>query len=228
MTFDREAPVTFPVAERFVSINGEGRKAGVPAAFIRMKGCNLSCSYCDTSWANEKNCPVMSCSLPELIDWLLDQKVKYVTLTGGEPLLVPEISRLIEAVGTAGMELEIETNGSVDISPFHLLKPRPSFTLDYKCPESGMESYMLTGNYSLLTNKDTVKFVVSSRKDLDKAFEICQRYRLAEKCRVYLSPVFLRIEPAEIVDYMISHHWNDARLQLQLHKFIWPPDRRGV
>lgn len=228
MIFVEEAAVTFPVAERFVSINGEGRKAGHPAAFIRMKGCNLSCSYCDTSWANEKNCPVMSCTLQELIDWLLDQEVKYVTLTGGEPLLVPDISLLIEAVGKAGMELEIETNGSVDITPFHLLKPRPSFTLDYKCPGSGMESFMTAVNYSLLTDKDTVKFVVSNREDLDKAFEISQQYRLAEKCQVFLSPVFLRIEPKEIVEYMISRHWNAARLQLQLHKFIWPPDQRGV
>ena len=91
-----------------------------------------------------------------------------------------------------------------------------------------MENAMNTDNCSLLIPKDTVKFVVSSISDLDKAREICIQYKVAEHCPIFLSPVFGRIEPKEIVEYMIEHHWNEARLQLQMHKFIWPPEQRGV
>ena len=92
----------------------------------------------------------------------------------------------------------------------------------------GMENAMNTDNFSLLIPKDTVKFVVSSISDLDKARKICIQYKVAEHCPIFLSPVFGRIEPKEIVEYMIEHHWNEARLQLQMHKFIWPPEQRGV
>ena len=91
-----------------------------------------------------------------------------------------------------------------------------------------MENAMNTDNFSLLIPKDTVKFVVSSISDLDKARKICIQYKVAEHCPIFLSPVFGRLEPKEIVEYMIEHHWNEARLQLQMHKFIWPPDQRGV
>ena len=128
----------------------------------------------------------------------------------------------------AGMEVEIETNGSVDLTPFDKLSCRPSFTMDYKCPDSGMEGSMLPGNFSILSEQDTVKFVVSSLRDLDKAKEITEYYQLTSRCHVYLSAVFGRIEPKEIVSYMIDHHWNDVYLQLQMHKFIWPPQQRGV
>ena len=218
----------YPVVEKFVSINGEGPKAGLISAFIRMKGCNLSCNYCDTSWANEENCPCTWFSTEDIIVWLTGEQVSCVTLTGGEPLLVPEISELISAIGSSGISVEIETNGSVFLEPFTHIEPRPAFTMDYKCPDSGMEGSMLPGNFSILSEQDTVKFVVSSLRDLDKAKEITEYYQLTSRCHVYLSAVFGRIEPKEIVSYMIDHHWNDVYLQLQMHKFIWPPQHRGV
>ena len=100
--------------------------------------------------------------------------------------------------------------------------------MDYKCPDSGMEQAMCTDNFSLLLSKDTVKFVVSSIADLEKARTICTQYKIADHCPIFLSPVFGRIDQKEIVEYMIEHHWNEARLQLQMHKFIWPPEQRGV
>lgn len=220
--------ITYPVVEKFVSINGEGQKAGEIAAFIRMRGCNLACNYCDTSWANTKDCPCEFLSAEELITWLKEHSIENVTLTGGEPLLTEEIASLIEALGTAGFSVEIETNGSISLNTFDTLAHRPAFTMDYKCPDSGMENAMNTDNFSLLIPKDTVKFVVSSISDLDKAREICIQYKVAEHCPIFLSPVFGRIESKEIVEYMIEHHWNEARLQLQMHKFIWPPEQRGV
>ena len=220
--------MTYPVVEKFISINGEGTKAGMLAAFIRMKGCNLRCNYCDTSWANVPECPCEQLTASEILSWLKESDVKNVTLTGGEPLLIPDISSLIEIIGQAGMEVEIETNGSVDLSPFAGLSCRPSFTMDDKCPDSDMESSMLLSNFSVLTEKDTVKFVVSSENDLNKAKEITEHYQLTSKCHIYLSAVFGRIEPKDIVSYMIDHHWNDVYLQLQMHKFIWSPQQRGV
>ena len=109
---------------------------------------------------------------------------------------------LIEALGTAGFSVEIETNGSVSLNTFDTLAHRPAFTMDYKCPDSGMENAMNTDNFSLLIPKDTVKFVVSSISDLDKAREICIQYKVAEHCPIFLSPVFGRIEPKEIVEYI--------------------------
>lgn len=220
--------VVYPLVEKFISINGEGPKAGMTSAFLRMKGCNLSCNYCDTSWANEPGCPCEMLSADELICWLRNSGTANVTLTGGEPLLIPDIALLIEQIGAAGFAVEIETNGSVPLAPFCGLSHRPAFTMDYKCPDSGMEEYMDFTNFSLLDEQDSVKFVVSSEKDLIRAEEITKKYRLAERCRVYLSAVFGRMEPRTITEYMIRHQWNDVRLQLQMHKFIWPPQQRGV
>ncbi len=220
--------VVYPLVEKFISINGEGPKAGMMSAFLRMKGCNLSCNYCDTSWANEPACPCEILSSVELICWLRNSGTVNVTLTGGEPLLIPNIAPLIEQIGAAGFAVEIETNGSVPLAPFCGLSHRPAFTMDYKCPDSGMEEYMNLTNFSLLNEQDSVKFVVSSEKDLIRAEEITKKYRLAERCRVYLSAVFGRMKPRTITEYMIRHQWNDVRLQLQMHKFIWPPQQRGV
>ena len=216
------------VVERFVSINGEGAHAGETAAFIRFKGCNLGCSYCDTRWANRDRV-VYSCYTPgQLADWAESTGVKNVTLTGGEPLLQEEIDELIEELLNRGNRVEIETNGSLPLNSFIGESRRPVFTMDYKLPSSGMESAMRRDNFRLLDCHDTVKFVAGCRDDLKRAGQIINEYRLNERCHVFLSPVFGKIDPAEIVDYMIENDMNDVRLQLQMHKFIWAPERRGV
>ena len=154
--------------------------------------------------------------------------VKNVTLTGGEPLLQADIAHLIESLGASGAEVEIETNGSVPLKNIVSLSPRPAVTADYKLPSSGMEKYMLTENFSCLTLRDAVKFVVGDKRDLLRAEEIISGYKLTDRCRVYFSPVFGKIEPEEIAEFMKEHKLNGVRLQLQLHKIIWEPDMRGV
>lgn len=218
----------YHIAEKFVSINGEGRKAGQPAVFIRFKGCNLNCSYCDTLWANFDDCPAEIMTADEILTYVQCTGIKNVTLTGGEPLIQTGIYELIDLLCQSGLSVEIETNGSEDISPFRQLKVMPSFTLDYKLPSSGMESLMDMKNYNFLTENDTVKFVCGSHRDLQKALEIIEKKRLVKKCAVYLSPVFGEIEPVEIVNFMLKHKMNGVNFQLQLHKFIWNPDQRGV
>ncbi len=217
----------YEVAEKFISINGEGRLAGRAAVFIRFKGCNLNCSYCDTKWANNRNLVCEKMTGEEIYSYIKSTGIRSVTLTGGEPLLQKDIYSLLEVLcGDDFLKIEIETNGSVSIEPFLRLKNRPSFTLDYKTPSSGMEEHMLLKNYSLIDERDTVKFVCGSREDLERAKSAANSLKLT--CPVYLSPVFGKIDPAEIVDFIIENKMNNVNLQLQLHKFIWDPDKRGV
>lgn len=219
---------TYNVAEKFVSINGEGRRAGQTAVFIRFKGCNLDCSYCDTKWANREDCPCESLTALEILEYVLASGIKNVTLTGGEPLLQENIRELIGLLGENALSVEIETNGSADISDYRDEKYRPAFTLDYKLPSSGMENHMLTENYKYLQKTDTVKFVSGSCADLERTLEIIREYGLIGKCAVYISPVFGKLKPAEIVEFMIQNKLNGVNLQLQMHKFIWEPNARGV
>ena len=220
--------MSFPVVEKFVSINGEGPRAGELAAFIRFRRCNLNCSYCDTRWANTGSAPAEMLTASELTEWVNSTGVTNVTLTGGEPLLQQDIGELTDMLISSGHFVEIETNGSVSVAELSARKLRPAFTLDYKLPDSGMEQHMLTENYTYLRECDAVKFVSGSISDLKRAAAVISEYGLTAKCRVYLSPVFGRIEPAEMVEFMKSHGLNGVKLQLQLHKFIWSPDERGV
>ena len=218
----------FKVAEKFVSINGEGPRAGELAVFLRFCGCNLNCGYCDTRWANIADVKYELASAEELVAYVKATGVKNVTLTGGEPLLQSDIARLIALLGASGAEVEIETNGSVPLKDIVSLSPRPAVTADYKLPSSGMEEYMLVENFSYLTLRDSVKFVVGDKCDLARAEEIIKDYGLTDRCRVYFSPVFGEIEPEEIAEFMKERKLNGVRLQLQLHKIIWKPDMRGV
>lgn len=219
----------YKIAERFISINGEAARAGEPAVFIRFAGCNLECGYCDTKWANEENLTYETLSEEEIYDYIKRTGITNVTLTGGEPLVVDNIDRLLLMLSLdEELNIEIETNGSVDIAEFKALTDKISYTLDYKLPDSGMEDQMYTGNYNYIDKNDSVKFVVSSLKDLDRAREIIYTYGLVEKTRVFLSPVWGRIDPCDIVDYMLEYNMNNVKLQLQLHKIIWGADERGV
>ena len=201
---------TFRLAEHFISINGEGRTAGELALFLRFTGCNLRCAWCDTMWANEKDAPFTAVTTKDLTDIAENAAkagVRNITLTGGEPLLQKDIAELIAALDTPGIRVEIETNGAVALQPF-AGEHRPVFTVDYKLPSSGMDG---------------------SRTDLERAAEIIEIYRLDEKpCMLFFSPVFGNIEPAEIVEFMKERKLSCVRLQLQLHKMIWDPEKRGV
>ena len=219
----------YRVVEIFESINGESSRAGELAVFVRFAGCNLRCSYCDTLWALEKDVECELLSAEEILERVLKSKIRCVTLTGGEPLLQPGIKELIELLSFyPEISVEIETNGSVSIAEYDEMENRPIMTLDYKLPSSGAESAMFFENYEHLRPTDVIKFVCSDMKDLERAEEIIKEYKLTEKCLVYFSPVYGDIEPETIVEYMKEKNLNRVRLQLQLHKFIWPPEMRGV
>lgn len=224
-----------PVAERFVSVNGEGAHAGQFSTFIRFRGCNLACSYCDTRWACNEGCPVEELTVEELSAYAAEQQTPCITLTGGEPLLQPQLAELVDALAfQTECFVEIETNGACDIASLAELRRRQigvghlGFTLDCKSPSSGMNSKMLTSNYEHLTADDCVKFVVGSREDLDSAAAVIEEHELLSKCPVFFSPIFGQIEPADIVDYLSFNGLRDARVQVQLHKVIWPGVEKGV
>lgn len=219
---------TYNVVEIFESINGEGMKAGELAVFVRMKGCNLQCTYCDTQWANEEKAPCKQMTKEEIREQIHGFGAGNVTVTGGEPLLQPHMEELLSYLAKDGYHVEIETNGSVDLKKYRELSQRIVFTMDYKLKGSGMEAHMNTENFSLLEKNDTVKFVVSDRKDLERAYEVEKAYHLGERCHVLISAVFGRIPLEDIVTFMREKKWTNARMQIQMHKVIWDPQKRGV
>ncbi|MBQ8687840.1 MAG: putative 7-carboxy-7-deazaguanine synthase QueE [Ruminococcus sp.] len=221
---------TYRVAEWFVSINGEGTRAGELAVFVRLCGCNLRCSYCDTLWAGDMDAPHTEMTAGEIRSLILETGVRNVTLTGGEPLLHPHVKELLAVLLQDGaFSVEIETNGSVLLGDFTETNYRAIFTLDYKLPGSGMEEHMyLAENLAFLKPQDCIKFVAGSQEDLHRAAELIRMHDLCSRCHVYFSPVFGKIEPADMVEFMKQENLNGVRLQLQLHKFIWDPDKRGV
>ncbi len=229
----------FKVAEIFSSVNGEGPRSGQLAVFIRMCGCNLKCEYCDTKWAGGEGSDFRWMSTEEIMSAVRQYGIRNVTLTGGEPLIQKEIGELLaELTREPGLRVEVETNGSVPLEP--LIREldagegssdrlgRISFTMDYKLPGSGMEHRMHPKNLDVLSEKDTVKFVVKDRTDLAVSLERIADHRLTERCRVFLSPVYGVMEPEEIVNFMKEHHLNDVTLQLQIHKIIWDSGKNGV
>ena len=242
-SLEASADCTLPVAERFVSVNGEGRAAGKLAAFIRFTGCNLACSYCDTMWANA---PVAAecaerVSVADLVAWARETRVECITLTGGEPALQPELPRLVRALLAEpgplgrGLRVEIETNGAADLCELASLREECAslpgsltFTVDWKLPASGMEDRMLRENFALLDACDTVKFVCGGEGDLVRMLEVSRELGLPNRVPVYLSPVFGRLDPVRIVDFMQDNNLTWATAQLQLHKIIWPGVEKGV
>ena len=217
----------YNVNEIFLSIDGEGYRTGLPVVFIRLYGCNLNCSYCDTRYSCEQQ-EYKEMSLYDILVEVLNYRVPRVTLTGGEPLIHPGVKDLITSLIANDIEVNIETNGAVDLDEFIEFKynSKVVFTMDYKCKSSGMEDKMILSNLEFLQPKDVIKFVVSNYNEMEKMEYILE----SSKCKAqpYVSPVFSAIEPKELVQYVLDNGLNDVKVQVQLHKIIWDPNERGV
>lgn len=211
----------YKVTEIFKSIDGEGIRTGLPVIFIRLHGCNLRCKFCDTRYGCVGNqFTLMTCE--EIVNKCKDLGGKRITLTGGEPLIDSEANALIFALQKEGFEVNVETNGSIYIGDCLA----DIITMDYKTSASGMEDRMLLKNINLLREHDVLKFVVGSFKDLSTMKAIIEVYKPV--CRVFVSPVFGMIEPAELVEFVLENKLEDVTVQVQLHKIIWDPNKRGV
>jgi 7-carboxy-7-deazaguanine synthase len=225
------------VNEIFKSIQGESTYAGLPCTFIRLTGCNLRCSWCDTQYAYEEG---EELSIEEVLrkvedlegigDYTLGAKSPKATehslveITGGEPLLQKEVYSLIERLLTKKYRVLLETNGSLNLGR---LDKRVVKILDLKCPDSGMSERMNWGNLKKLNAKDEIKFVLSSKRDYEWAKEIISNYSLNKNRILLMSPVKGRLKPEKLAKWILEDGLT-ARLQLQIHKYIWPRKKRGV
>jgi 7-carboxy-7-deazaguanine synthase len=209
------------VSETFASLMGESTRAGLPAYFIRLTGCNLRCRYCDTAYSYEGGREMTTAALVELA---LAQPHRLILVTGGEPLLQPETPALLSALLDAGLTTCLETNGSLPIGALDLRLHR---ILDLKCPGSGMAQHNDWRNLDLLNPGDEVKFVVSHRADFTWALEVIGRHGLAQRLPVLISPVFGQVELKEAAAWILDSRL-PLRLNPQLHKYIWGPEARGV
>lgn len=217
--------MTIPIIEIFNSIEGEGIRSGKLCTFIRIAGCNLRCSYCDTKYSfNVADATQMT--VEQILEHVESYRCDLITLTGGEPLLNKEvINRLLPALLEHGYQVNVETNGSIDISTIER-SHNLMFTIDWKSPSSGMEDKMLPTNLVNAARHDVIKFVVGDLNDLIAMNRVLKTYDI--KAHVYVSPVFGNIELADIVQFMKDNRLNGVTLQIQLHKVIWPVDMRGV
>ena len=221
----------FNIVEKFLSIDGEGPSSGELATFIRFQGCNLRCSWCDTTYSWDKESTLEVLTVNEIYNYIKETGVTNVTLTGGEPLIQENIDELLDILNKDdNLKIHIETNGAVDIQPFKKKHKRNniSYIVDFKLPSSNMTNKMNLNNLNVVDNSDVYKFVVGSNKDLEMAYEIIIKYELTSKCLVYLSPVSGNIDMEEIVEFMKDKKLNKVRLQAQLHKIIWDKNARGV
>lgn len=209
--------MVYRVNEIFKSIEGEGKRAGTPCAFIRLAGCNLRCSYCDTGYA-QLSSSGKDMELEDVVGVVVGFNVRHVTITGGEPMLQDALSM---ALALPEHECNIETNGSLP------LQEKPSnvfYTMDWKCPSSGEGDAMSYDNLAALGPDDVIKFVVGTHEDMD---EVERVLGIGVKAQAFVSPVFGKLAPAEIVRRILANGI-PARFQMQLHKIIWNPETRGV
>ncbi|MBI4962004.1 MAG: radical SAM protein [Desulfomonile tiedjei] len=209
------------VSEIFRSIQGESSFAGLPCTFVRLAGCNLRCRYCDTRYAQEDGTQM---GLEEVLAQVSDFGLELVEITGGEPLVQPETPALAAALLDRGSRVLIETNGSVDIS---ILPDGVVRIMDIKCPSSGESAQFRWENIWKLRDSDEVKFVISDRHDYEWARGIVRERFGRTKTRVLFSAVFGELPPGNLVEWILQDNL-PVRFQLQIHKYIWPHDARGV
>ncbi len=210
------------INEVFYSIQGESTKAGLPCVFVRLTYCNIRCVYCDTEYAFYEG---VDKPINEIIDKVKSYDCKLVEITGGEPLVQENVHVLMSRLCDLGYEVMLETGGSL---PIENVDKRVKVIMDLKTPFSKMEKKNRYENIQYLKPNDEVKFVIGSREDYEWAKEILKKYNLVNKVeQVLFSPVFDKVENIELANWILEDKLN-VRFQLQMHKYIWHPETRGV
>ena len=209
------------VNEIFHSIQGEGTRAGVRCVFIRLTGCHLRCTWCDTAYAFTEG---EWMSLDDILDCVRAFDCSVVEVTGGEPLLQPAVYPLMSRLADEFATVLLETSGAV---PIELVDPRVARIMDLKCPGSGEAERNHWPNINQLTPHDEVKLVLCDRADYDWAKDVLRRYDLPARCPVIFSPVHGRLAPLDLATWVLADRL-DVRVGQQLHKLVWGPQVRGV
>jgi 7-carboxy-7-deazaguanine synthase len=216
---------TLNISEIFYSIQGEGTRAGLPCVFVRLQGCNLRCVWCDTPYALEIKQIEQIMTFQEILERINSFNCNFIEFTGGEPLVQSNSIDLMNYLIENGYTVAIETSGSKLIDKLH---PDIIKILDIKCPASNMSKFNKIENLKYLNKKDEIKFVISDRGDFDWALDYISRnntFAITEN--ILFSPVFGKLEPIVLSQWILATHL-PIRLQLQIHKFIWEPKKRGV
>jgi 7-carboxy-7-deazaguanine synthase len=209
------------VNEIYHSIQGESSKSGLPCVFVRLTYCNLRCAYCDTEYAFYEGDDK---SIEEIINEVKKFNCKLVEVTGGEPLVQKECLDLMKRLCDEGFDVMLETGGSLPIKD---IDERVLIIMDLKCPSSKMEMKNLYENINFLKPKDELKFVIGNREDYAWSKELISKYDLKDKSEILFSVVFGELEPVSLVNWIIEDKL-DVRYQLQMHKYIWHPETKGV
>lgn len=209
------------VNEIFYSIQGESTYIGLPCVFVRLTGCNLRCRYCDTQYAFHDG---INLTLLEIEEQVSRFDCQLIEITGGEPLLQLPVVDLAQDLIHQGKKVLVETNGtqSIDLLPEDAIR-----IMDIKCPGSRESHQMDWENIDRLKANDNVKFVISHREDFDWAVHVIDKFNLIDKTQVLFSPAFGLLNPADLVQWMLKLTL-PIRLNLQLHKYIWDTQKRGV
>ncbi|OGW40938.1 MAG: 7-carboxy-7-deazaguanine synthase QueE [Nitrospirae bacterium RBG_13_39_12] len=209
------------VCEIFRSIQGESTYAGIPCTFIRLTGCNLRCSYCDTRYAYYEGNEI---SEEDIIKQVKSAGINLVEITGGEPILQKEVYHLIERMLNDNYKVLIETNGSLSIKE---IDRRAVIILDIKTPGSGMSGKMDMSNLNVIKNIDEVKFVITNKIDYEWSKDIMNKYNLFDRCNILVSPAYGILKPEDLAGWMIEDGLK-VRLNLQIHNYIFGSGRRGI
>ncbi|MGB9771313.1 MAG: radical SAM protein [Candidatus Kapaibacteriota bacterium] len=224
-TYDTIMKFKYNVSEVFTSIQGEGSRAGRPCFFIRLQGCELRCKWCDTPYALDLKERATVLSGEDLLNKIYSSGIKFVTITGGEPLNQKAILPFMAFLCDNGYEVVLETNGHLDISE---VDKRVIKVMDLKCPGSGMEKFNNFKNLEFLDGKDEVKFVILDKNDYNWAKDKIREYDLTKRVGTILfSPVWGVLEPKYLAEWILKDALS-VRLNLQIHKFIWGGNTRGV
>ncbi len=209
------------ICEIFTSIQGESSYTGMPCTFIRVAGCNLRCTYCDTTYAYEEG---RELSEDDVLNEVTLIGVGLIAVTGGEPLLQKGTFNLVERLIKEGYKVLVETNGTLSIKD---IDKGAIIILDVKTPGSGMWEEMDLSNFNYLKPSDEVKFVLTDRTDYEWARDFMNKHNLKNKCHVLFSPAFGRLAPDLLIKWILEDRL-DVRLNLQIHKYIYGTDARGV
>jgi len=212
---------TVVINEIFHSIQGESSHAGLPCVFVRLTYCNIRCSYCDSEYAFYEG---KEMAIDDILANVRSYGCRLVEVTGGEPLFQSNIHTLLKRLCDEGFEVLLETGGSLSIGD---ADARVKCVVDFKCPSSGMVKKNLWAIAYDLKSKDEVKFVIGDRADYDWAKQKIAEHRIDERCTILMSVVFGKLEPARLAEWILADKLN-VRFQLQMHKFIWHPETRGV
>jgi len=214
----RQAAPALRVSEIFYSLQGETTRVGLPTVFIRLTGCPLRCTYCDTTYAFEGG---ETMTLAQVLETTAAFQAHHVTVTGGEPLAQKGCLPLLAALCDAGYSVSLETGGALDISK---IDPRVSRILDIKTPGSGVADKNRWQNLDVLTMQDEIKIVLCDEADYLWARDVLAEYKLADKCQVLFSVAHSGIEPAQLAAWILRDRL-PVRLQVQLHKLLWGSER---